>query len=315
MKESLSKKELRELTLWGSEEPEEFSEDFIERVKEILPGWEPSGITKDELDEKISIPDPDLPGGFVNEITDVVGTENVDFSAKSRVLYSHGGSSEDLLRIRAGNFSKLTEAVIHPQSEEQIIEILRICEKYKIAVIPVGGRTSVTRALTLTKKGIALDLYPHMVKISSINKNNRTVTTQAGIFGPVLESALNEKGFTLGHFPQSFEQCSVGGWIAARSAGQNSTLYGKIEDIVLSLRIVTSKGVFESPRVPAHATGPHWLPYFIGSEGTLGIITQATLKIHPVPEKREFASYLFPSFEHGVRCLKKICQSGFLPSI
>ncbi|MHA2294676.1 MAG: FAD-binding oxidoreductase [Candidatus Hodarchaeales archaeon] len=316
MKETLTNKELRQLTLWGSEEPEEIDPGIIKDLRTFFPDWIPEELTDEFLEEKIDIPPSNLPEKFIEEINSLIGNENVKKDPKSRVLYSHGGSAEDLLRIRTGNFSLLAGAVIYVSTEEQIINVLLICERYGIAVIPVGGRTGVTRATHFTKKGIALDLYPNMTNIIDLNTDQRTVKVQTGIYGPDLEKALNIKGYTLGHFPQSYEQCTVGGWIASRSAGQNSTMYGKIEEMVLSLRIVTSKGVIEQFLTPACATGPQWFPYFIGSEGTLGIITEATLKIHPdTSANRKFKSYLFPSFKEGLNALKEICQSEFIPSI
>jgi len=317
MTESLKKSELRKLILWGLEEPEEFSPSLLKQFNDFNPDWKPEEPSKAELDEEIVIPTSDLPREFVKEMTDLLGEKNIDTSAKSRIIYSHGGSIEDIIRIRSGKFSKLAEAVVHPQTEEQIVQLLQICEKYSIAVIPVGGRTSVTRALYFTKKGIALDLSPHMAEVIDLRPDQRTVKVQAGIFGPDLEDALVKEKMTLGHFPQSWEQCSVGGWVASRSAGQNSTLYGKIEDLVITLRIATSKGILEHPLVPACATGPQWLPFFIGSEGTLGVITEATLRIFPSTndDHRKFASVLFPSFKDGIEALKEICQSEFLPSV
>ncbi|MFW9993097.1 MAG: FAD-binding oxidoreductase [Candidatus Odinarchaeota archaeon] len=316
MKNSLTKKELRELTLWGSEEPEELNPDFVQDLQKLFTGWNPVILDEEELSTEIEIPPPELPDAFLSQVIGLVGKENLKMGPKSRVLYSHGGSVEDLIRVRAGNFSLLCEAVVHPKSEDQVIKLLQICEKHGIAVVPVGGRTGVTRATHFTRKGIALDINPHLAKVLDINPDQQTAKVQAGITGPDLEQALQEKGYTLGHFPQSFEQCTVGGWVASRSAGQNSTLYGKIEDMVLSLRVATSRGILEQVITPACATGPQWFPYFIGSEGTLGVITEVTLRIHPDTSiNRKFASYLFPTFRDGVKALKMICQSEFLPSI
>jgi alkyldihydroxyacetonephosphate synthase len=130
-----------------------------------------------------------------------------------------------------------------------------------------------------------------------------------------LEAELNSAGFTLGHFPQSFEFSTLGGWIATRSAGQNSTKYGKIEHMVVSLRLVTPTGILGSPLVPADAVGPSLLQCLIGSEGALGVITEAVMRVHPLPQSRAFAAYLFPDFNSGTAGVRDLLQAGLRPAI
>jgi alkyldihydroxyacetonephosphate synthase len=130
-----------------------------------------------------------------------------------------------------------------------------------------------------------------------------------------LERELNAHGFTLGHFPQSFEFSTLGGWVATRSAGQNSTKYGKIEQMVVSLRLVSPTGVLDSPIVPADAAGPSLRQCLIGSEGTLGVITQAVVRLHPLPQSRAFAAYLFPDFAAGVNAVKEMLQADLRPAV
>jgi alkyldihydroxyacetonephosphate synthase len=154
-----------------------------------------------------------------------------------------------------------------------------------------------------------------MNRILSIDLISNTARVQAGIRGPDLEAQLNRRGFTLGHFPQSFEFSTLGGWIATRSAGQSSTKYGKIEQMVVSLRMVTPRGVVEPPAVPAEAAGPSLLHCLIGSEGIFGIITEAVIRLHPVPPHRAFASYLFPDFLSGVGAVRAMMQAGIRPAV
>jgi alkyldihydroxyacetonephosphate synthase len=154
-----------------------------------------------------------------------------------------------------------------------------------------------------------------MNRVLDIDRTSHTAVVQSGIMGPDLERELNAHGFTLGHFPQSFEFSTLGGWVATRSAGQNSTKYGKIEQMVVSLRLVSPTGVLESPIVPADAAGPSLLQCLIGSEGTLGVITQAVVRLHPLPQNRAFSSYLFPDFAAGVDAVKKMLQADLRPAV
>jgi alkyldihydroxyacetonephosphate synthase len=151
--------------------------------------------------------------------------------------------------------------------------------------------------------------------VLAIDTVSQTVTAQAGILGPALERALNAAGFTLAHSPQSFEFSTLGGWIAARGAGQTSTLYGTIADKVISLRVVTPAGVVETPRVPASATGPSLLQLLVGSEGMYGVITQATLRLVPLPLVTRGRGFLFHDFERGQAAVRAMVQAGLTPAV
>ncbi len=305
---------LRKLTLWCLKEPEKLNKGLIEELKKMVSSWNYRKLM--ESKKKFTVAPSTLKEKDLHELKEIVGSENVSISNEDRIFYSHGGAAEDIVRMRLGLFSKLAEAVVFPKNETEIFCLYSFCENKKLSLIPVGGRTSVTRALHFEKTGIAVVLTKHFNNVLSLEEENMTITVQSGIKGPELESYLNKKGFTLHHFPQSFAESTVGGWIASRSAGQNSTLFGKIEDMVMALKVITPTGSITSPKSPAYATGPFYFPYFIGSEGTLGIITEATLRIHPYkPNNRKFSAYMFPSFEKGVEALKKIGQSMFLPAV
>ncbi len=154
-----------------------------------------------------------------------------------------------------------------------------------------------------------------MNRILSIDKTSRTAHVQAGIFGPALEESLAKEGFELGHYPQSFEYSTLGGWIAARSAGQNSSGYGRIDDLVVSLRAVTPVGEIVTREVPSSASGPELQEVLVGSEGTLGIITDAVVRIHPRPGRMHYDSFLFRSFSEGIEVLRRLAQDGPVPIV
>ncbi len=174
---------------------------------------------------------------------------------ESRAKHSIGKFYTEILNARYGKVDNTVDVVVKPGSQKEVEEIIKLANSSKIPVIPFGAGSSVTKALQAPKGGISLDLS-RMNRVLDLNSVDCTVTVEAGILGPDLESFLNERGFTCGHFPQSFEFSTAGGWVAAKGAGQASTGYGKIEDILLSLTAVTPNGVFESKAYPAASIGP-----------------------------------------------------------
>ncbi|OFX20023.1 MAG: alkylglycerone-phosphate synthase, partial [Bacteroidetes bacterium GWA2_31_9b] len=249
----------------------------------------------------------------IQKFVEIVGSENLNDDDFSRASHAHGKFYGELLKLRKGEIQSPPDLVIYPRSEDDIIRILEVCNKNKIAVTPFGGNSSVTRGVETPKGGISLDLTKHFNKVLEINTINSTVTVQSGMYGPAFEDYLNNfgEGFTCGHFPQSFEYSTVGGWVAAKGAGQASTGYGKIEHMVLSLKVITPSGVIETKTYPASAQGWDLYPIFIGSEGTLGVITQVTMKIHKHrPENTKYASFIFKNFESAVVAMRTAMQDG-----
>ncbi|MBI2608974.1 MAG: FAD-binding oxidoreductase [Deltaproteobacteria bacterium] len=268
-------------------------------------------------EEKIELPTSRL------STTDFEDLKNISSSAtedhKTRLCHSLGKSYIDLIEARKLKRFYAPDAVVFPTSVEEIVHVLQFCKTRKISLVPFGGGSSVLGGVSPEKKEdhqavITLNLQK-MKQIFEINPLSNTVHTQTGILGPALEKELNQKGFTLGHFPQSFEFSSVGGWIATRSAGQNSTFYGKIEDMVVALKILTPQGLIQTKTVPASSCGPSFKDFFIGSEGCFGIIVEATLKIHPLPQHKTYQSFLFPDFLQGIRALSHIKKLNLSPSL
>ncbi len=243
-----------------------------------------------------------------------VGSDNVQVDDFSRARHSFGKYYGDILRMRMGKITNVPDAVVMPRTEEDIIKVISYCNLKRIAVVPWGGGTSVTRALEAEKGGIALDLTRNYKDILSLNAEDSTVTVEAGILGPELEQYLNERGYTCGHFPQSFEFATVGGWLAARGAGQASTGYGRIEDMVVGFRAVTPAGLISCGNYPAASVGADIRHFLMGSEGTLGVITRVTLRVRRYnAANAALKSYMFKSFEEAVAAMREMMQSQVMP--
>ena len=209
----------------------------------------------------------------------VVGDEFVKDDDYSRLSVAYGKTMYDLLRLRHKVIENIPDAVIYPDTKEQIEKIVAYCVEKKIPLYVYGGGSSVTRGVECMKGGISLDMRLRFNKVIEFNEIDQTITVEAGMSGPKLEKTLNDaiklfnakRPYTCGHFPQSFEYSSVGGWVVTRGAGQNSTYYGKIEDIVLSQEYATPRGNIKTSHYPAEATGPSINQIMMGSEGTFGV--------------------------------------------
>lgn len=287
---------------------------FWSYVRSRLGETEPSGRL--ESAAEIALPPGGLTAGVVSELAGVTGPQSVSTEAAARAVFSLGKGYNDLIRIRRGEVPNPTDAVVTPTTEEQVLEVLRLARRHGLAVIPFGGGTSVVGGVEPAgdRPSVTLDLA-ELSRPLAIDQHSATATVQPGIMGPDLERFLNPSGFTLGHFPQSFVYSTVGGWIATRSAGQNSTRYGTIAEMVQSLHLAHPDGLLTTPNVPAAAAGPDLVQVITGSEGTLGVITQATLRLAALPEYDDYRGYLLPSFAEGVEAAREIMQSDLSPSV
>lgn len=275
----------------------------------------PQNLGLESLDIEIPVT---MSKELVNSFAQIVGEENIRTDTYIRIGRSYGKTMIDLLRLRSHIIENIPDLVICPRSREDVIAVLNLCRQEKIPVYVFGAGSSVTRGFEAVKGGICLDMSTHMNRILEVNDIDQTVTVQPGIWGPALEQSLNNArelhhaahNYTCGHFPQSFEYSSVGGWIVTRGAGQNSTHYGKIEDLVLAQEYVTPAGVIRTKPYPRAAIGPDVDQIMIGSEGSFGILTEATLKIfRRMHENTKRFSYLFKSWEEGLAAVREIMQS------
>lgn len=258
----------------------------------------------------------------IDALKEIVGEEYVTTEDYPRLEVAYGKTGYDALRLRAHQFDSLPDAVVYPDTSKEIEEIVAYCTKHNIPLYVYGGGSSVTRGVEPVKGGISLDMRKRFNKILSFNEVDQTITVQAGTSGPILEDALNnamdrfgaKRPYTCGHFPQSFEYSSVGGWVVTRGAGQNSTYYGCITDIVLSQKYATPIGNFTTSHYPQEATGPNLNQIMMGSEGTFGILTEVTLKVFRyMPENRERFSFIFPNWEIAQVAAREMmqCEAGF----
>lgn len=231
-----------------------------------------------------------------------------------RAFHALGRSYHDILFLRAGKISAAPDAVVYPVSAEETLAVIQYAAGEHIAVVPFGGGSSVVGGVNaLIGEGqrgvITLDMTL-MDQILEIDEAALVARVQAGVYGPQLEEALQARGFTLGHYPQSFEFSTLGGWIAPRSAGHQSNKYGKAEHWFVSARVASPRGLWETEGFPGSAAGPQMRDIMAGSEGLLGVITDAVVKIHRVPEVKDYRGYLFPSFDDGIAATREMMQTG-----
>ncbi len=302
---------------WGREDeayhipdPDRFWAYVRDRLGETRPRPRVTSLAEFKL-PKSRLSEPDIA-----ELRQMSGEGAVSTDSEDRAFFSLGKGYKDLVRMRRGDIANATDAIVRPGNEQQVLGLLRLAAQRRRAVIPFGGGTSVVGGVEPVGEGptITIDMAA-LSQVLEIDSEAATATVQAGVMGPDLERVLRRSGFTLGHFPQSFRYSSVGGWIATRSAGQNSTKYGTIAALVQSVRLAHPEGILFTPNVPAAAAGPDLVQTIVGSEGTLGVITQANLRLSALPEQRSYKGYLLPSFAAGVQVAREIMQAGLEPAV
>ncbi|MCY7400402.1 MAG: FAD-binding oxidoreductase [Nocardioides sp.] len=247
-----------------------------------------------------------------------VGDEAVLVDAVTRRLRTRGKSTPDLLRARSGDLSDAPDAVVRPRSHEDVAAVLAWAVEHHVAVVPFGGGTCVTGGLVARRDGFAglvsLDLV-RLDRLLAVDEISRTAVLQPGMRGPAAEAALAEHGLTLGHFPQSFEFASIGGFAATRSSGQSSAGFGRFDEMVVGLRVATPTGELVLGSSPANAAGPDLREAILGSEGTLGVITEVTVRVRPVAAETAYEAWSFPTFTAGADAMRQLAQARLLPTV
>lgn len=248
----------------------------------------------------------------------IVGAENVLVDDRDRLLRAGGKSTLDLLRRRDFGVQDGPDAVLVPGDDDEVAAVLRFCADHSIAVVPFGGGTSVVGGLDPLrgdfKAVVSVDLR-RFDELHSLDEVSWEAELGAGLTGPEAEKLLGERGFSLGHFPQSFCFATIGGFAATRSSGQDSAGYGRFDDMVRGLRAVTPAGVLDVGRAPASAAGPDLRQVLLGSEGAFGIITRVRVRVHPVPETTRYEAWSFPDFATGAAALRAVAQTGTGPTV
>jgi alkyldihydroxyacetonephosphate synthase len=255
--------------------------------------------------------------GFLTTLRLSMRADQICDSRRERVLHAYGKGFRDLFRMRRGSAEGAPDLVLYPESEDDVLMTLRAAARHDVVVIPFGGGSNIAGCLERSESrrmAVSLDMR-RMRRVLEVDVESCTARIEAGAFGPDLEEQLNGYGLTLGHFPDSFLHSTLGGWIATRSAGMQSDKYGKIEDMVLALRMVTPLGVLATRTVPKSSNGIDVNHLCIGSEGTLGVITEATMRVHPRPQSRRTHGYLFPEFEAGIAAMHECVRKECVPSM
>jgi len=239
-------------------------------------------------------------------------------STYERARHAYGKAYRDVLRAVQGRFPNPPDYVAFPKTEADIVQLMQFATENEVAIIPVGGGSSVCGGIEPTEHdrytGVISVNMKHFNKILEIDRASRSAHIQGGMYGPALEAGLKPHGLTLRHFPQSFEFSTLGGWIATRAGGHFATLYTHIDEFVQSVNMITPSGKLESRRLPGSGAGPSEERFYLGSEGILGIITSAWMRLQDIPTYKKTITVSFPSFKAGAEGVRALSQSGLNPS-
>ncbi|HEV3095394.1 MAG TPA: FAD-binding oxidoreductase [Solirubrobacteraceae bacterium] len=268
--------------------------------------------------DAVSLPASRLDGTALARLRQIAGSEYVRDGRGERIVHAAGKGYPDLVRLRAGRPQGAPDAVLYPGSRVQLAELLGECARSSIAVVPFGGGTSVVGGVEPLRGAqravVALDMA-RLAGVVDLDEASLTVTAGAGMRVRDLEEELGARGFTLGHFPQSYEYVSIGGCAATRSAGQASTGYGRFEQLVRGSKLTTPTGVIDLRALPASAAGPSLRELIVGSEGTLGTIDELSLRVRRAPVERAYEGAFFASFQAGAEALRELAQRHLAPDV
>ena len=292
---------------------------LIPFVEEVL------GIPIRPEDKNVEIENREVPAPVIDDeamsaLQSALQPEQYSLDARERLIHSHGQLSVDeIYRVLYGDsLKRIVDIVVYPENEEDVGKIMELANRYSLCLVPYGGGTNVSGALTCLeaeKRSIVSVDMRRMNHILWIDADNNLACVEAGISGKQLELELDKQGYTSGHEPDSIELSTLGGWISTNASGMKKNRYGNIEDIVLEATLVTPTGNIETSSVtPRNSTGIQPRSFLFGSEGNFGIITKAILKIYPRPEIRKYGSLIFPTFEQGVKFLRELRRSGVVPA-
>ena len=266
----------------------------------------------------LAVPASRAPESLLTSLIAIAGDEYVTRDDLARVIHTYGKSLRDLVRVRANQFERVPDVVVYPGDEAEVQAVVDLAVATGAVIIPFGGGSNIAGSLEPradeTRPIISLDLG-RLDRLIDIDEDSQLARIQAGAQGPDLERQLNDRGWTIGHFPDSFTHSTLGGWVATRSSGMQSDKYGDIADIARGMRVVRPGGVLVLRPLPSTSSGPSVREMILGSEGRLGVITEVTVQVHRVPDKRDVYAYFFPTWEDGIRAMQAIAESDATPSI
>jgi alkyldihydroxyacetonephosphate synthase len=276
------------------------------------------GIKETPAVDAVTVPPSALPAELLDSLRGVLGAEHVHVDDETRRLRTRGKSTPDLLRARAGDLSDAPDAVVRPGSHDDVAAVLAWAVEHHVAVVPFGGGTCVTGGLAARRDGFAglvsLDLI-RMKRLVSVDHESMTAVLEPGLRGLEAEALLAAEGVLLGHYPQSFEFATIGGFAATRSSGQSSAGYGRFDALVVGLRVATPRGEVRLGSAPANAAGPDLRQLFLGSEGAFGVITEVTVRVRKLPEVKVYEGWRWASFAVGADAMRTLAQAGMLPTV
>jgi alkyldihydroxyacetonephosphate synthase len=303
---------------WGDDDhPVDLPEAALSLLRERL-GVDPQVRTGPVDLEHVRLPDVRLAETTRGRLESAVGSEHVSQERLARIVHAAGKSYPDLVRLRRGDASSAPDAVVAPGSAQEVGAVLGACADARVAVVPFGGGTSVVGGVEPVGDGFAGAISLDLRRLDGLETPDRislTASFGAGLLGPEAERRLAGEGLTLGHLPQSFEFSTVGGWVATRSAGQASTGYGRIDELVEGLRMVAPAGELSGRPLPASAAGPDLRELLVGSEGVLGVICDVTLRLRPLPAQRRYEGWSFRSFAEGCEAFRVMEQADASPDV
>jgi len=276
------------------------------------------GLADTPASDEVTVPPSALTEELLDSLRSVVGSDHVLTDDTTRRLRTRGKSTPDLLRARAGDLSDAPDAVVRPGAHDDVAAVLAWAVEHHVAVVPFGGGTCVTGGLAARRDGFAglvsLDLV-RMKRLVSVDHESMTAVLEPGLRGPEAEALLVAEGVLLGHYPQSFEFATIGGFAATRSSGQSSAGYGRFDALVVGLRVATPRGEVRLGSAPANAAGPDLRQLFLGSEGAFGVITEVTVRVRRLPELKVYEGWRWESFAAGADAMRTLAQSGLLPTV
>jgi alkyldihydroxyacetonephosphate synthase len=299
---------------WGWGDPErrlDLPSEAAGALREEL-GVEPADATEPVALEEVSLPEPrPIPDSVRAAAGEVLG------GVEDRLRRAAGRSYPDLVRLRSGRLEVAPDAILRPGDPAGVVAVLEACAAAGVAVVPYGGGTSVVGGLDAVDGGhgavVSLDL--ERLRSVALDARSLTATLGPGLSGPDAEAALAAQGATIGHFPQSFEEATIGGFAATRSAGQASSGYGRFDEVVTAIELTAPIGTLRTRQTPHTAAGPSLREMVLGSEGTLGVITEVTCRVRPAPRERRYEGWMAESFDAGREIVRDLAQHHEAPDV